>query len=88
VTTLRRVAGRGRVRRRAERTIDADLARELDAGGNLSAQLNEAGWALLERRRRAERLAALLDELDHSDGPLAVDAAEDARLARLLGGAA
>jgi hypothetical protein len=42
----------------------------------------------LERRQRAERLAALLDELDHSDGPLAADAAEDARLARLLGGAA
>jgi hypothetical protein len=42
----------------------------------------------LERRQRAERLAALLEELDHSDGPLAADAAEDARLARLLGGAA
>jgi hypothetical protein len=87
--------GPPRTRRPAERrrrkvtiTIDDDLARELDAGGNLSAQLNEAGWALLERRQRAERLAALLDELDHSDGPLAADAAEDARLARLLGGAA
>jgi hypothetical protein len=42
----------------------------------------------LERRQRAERLAALLEELDHSDGPLAAGAAEDARLARLLGGAA
>jgi len=71
-------------KRKVTITIDDDLARELDAGGNLSAQLNEAGWALLERRQRAERL----DELDHSDGPLAADAAEDARLARLLGGAA
>ena len=75
-------------KRKVTITIDDDLARELDAGGNLSAQLNEAGWALLERRQRAERLAALLDELDHSDGALAADAAEDARLARLLGGAA
>ena len=75
-------------KRKVTITIDDDLARELEAGGNLSAQLNEAGWALLERRQRAERLAALLDELDHSDGPLAADAAEDARLARLLGGAA
>lgn len=34
-------------KRKVTITIDADLARELEAGGNLSAQLNEAGWALL-----------------------------------------
>ena len=39
--------------------------------------IDDAGWALLERRQRAERL----DELDHGDGPLDADAAEDARLA-------
>ncbi|MGQ0718423.1 MAG: hypothetical protein ACT4NP_14150 [Pseudonocardiales bacterium] len=45
-------------------------------------------WALLERRQRAERLAALLDELDRTDGPLPADPEEDSRLDRLLGGAA
>jgi hypothetical protein len=75
-------------KRKVTITIDADLARELEAGGSLSGQLNEAGWALLERRQRAERLAALLDQFDHTDGPLTEDAAEDARLDRLLGGAA
>ena len=59
-------------------TIDADLARDLEAAGNLSAQLNDGGWASLERRQRAERLTALLDELDLVDGPLAEDPAEDA----------
>jgi len=75
-------------KRKVTITIDADLARELEAAGSLSAQLNEGGWALLERRRRAERLTALLDQLDHSDGPLVDDAAEDARIDRLLGGVA
>ena len=51
-------------KRKVTITIDDDLAHELEAGGNLSAQLNEEGWVLLERRQRAERLAALLDELD------------------------
>lgn len=69
-------------------TLDDDLARELERAGNVSAQLNEAGWALLERRQRAERLAALLDDLDRIDGPLPADPAEDARLDRLLGGVA
>ncbi len=75
-------------KRKVTITIDADLARELEAAGNLSAQLNDGGWALLERRQRAERLTALLDELDLVDGPLAEDPAEDARIDRLLGGAA
>jgi hypothetical protein len=75
-------------KRKVTITVDEALARELEAAGNLSAQLNEAGWALLERRQRAERLTALLDELDHSDGPLAQEPAEDARPERLLGGVA
>jgi hypothetical protein len=69
-------------------TIDEDLVRELEAAGSVSAQLNDGGWALLERRQRAERLTALLDQLDLTDGPLADDPHEDARLDRLLGGAA
>ncbi len=75
-------------KRKVTITIDEDLVRELESAGNLSAQLTEGGWALLERRQRAERLVALLDQLDRSDGPLADDPDEDARLARLLGGAA
>jgi len=75
-------------KRKVTVTIDEDLVNELERAGNVSAQLNEAGWALVERRQRAERLSALLDAFDQEDGPLAVDPAEDARLARLLGGAA
>ena len=76
-------------KRKVTITIDDDLVRALEAeGSNLSAQLNDAGWALVEHRERAQRLAALLDQLDHSDGPLADDPAEDARLEGLLGGAA
>ena len=71
-------------KRKVTITLDEELVGELEDAGGVSAQLNEAGWALVERRRRAARLAALLDELDARDGPLA----EDARLARLLGGAA
>lgn len=69
-------------------TIDDDLARELERAGNVSSQLNDAGWAQFERRQRAERLEALLDALDEHDGPLPDDPAEDARLDRLLGGVA
>lgn len=69
-------------------TIDEKLAGELEHAGSMSAQLNEAGWALVERRQRAERLAALLDQFDREDGPLPDDPHEDARLERLLGGAA
>jgi hypothetical protein len=69
-------------------TIDEDLVRELEAAGSVSAQLNDGGWALVERRQRAERLTALLDQLDQTDGSLADDPQEDARLDQLLGGAA
>ena len=66
-------------KRKVTVTIDEDLARALEAAGSMSAQLNDGGWALLESRQRAER---------RTDGPLAADADEDARLERLLGGAA
>jgi hypothetical protein len=75
-------------KRKVTVTIDEDLARALEAAGSMSAQLNDGGWALLESRQRAERLTALLDEFDRTDGPLAADPDEDARLERLLGGAA
>lgn len=75
-------------KRKVTITLDVELVSELDRAGNLSGQLNDAGWALIEKRRRAERLAALLDELDRQDGPLPDDPDEDARLVRLLGGAA
>jgi hypothetical protein len=75
-------------KRKVTVTIDEELVRELEKAGNMSAQLNAAGWELIERRRRSERLAALLADLDRQDGPLPDDPAEDARLARLLGGVA
>ena len=75
-------------KRKVTVTIDGDLVERLEHAGNISAQLNEAGWALVERRQRAERLSALLDEFDRVDGPLPDDPEEDARIARLLGGAA
>lgn len=74
------------LKRKVTVTLDEDLARELERVGNVSAQLNDAGWVLVERRRSAERLAALLDELDRTDGPLPPDPEEDARIDRLLGG--
>jgi hypothetical protein len=75
-------------KRKVTVTIDDELVHELERAGNVSAQLNQAGWALVERRQRAERLAALLDDLDATDGSLLADPEEDARLERLLGGAA
>ncbi|MGQ0778172.1 MAG: hypothetical protein ACT4NY_27805 [Pseudonocardiales bacterium] len=69
-------------------TIDEELVAALDRAGNVSSQLNDAGWELLERRQRGERLDALLDALDEQDGPLPDDPAADARLDRLLGGVA
>jgi hypothetical protein len=75
-------------KRKVTITIDEELADALDQAGNVSSQLNVAGWELLDRRQRGERLDALLDALDEQDGPLPDDPAEDARLDRLLGGAA
>jgi len=76
------------LKRKVTVTIDDGLATELEAAGNVSSQLNTAGWALVERRQRAERLAALLDAFDAEDGPLPDDPEEDSRIARLLDGAA
>lgn len=75
-------------KRKVTVTVDEDLVKELERAGNVSSQLNDAGWALVERRRRSERLAELLDGFDASDGALPDDPEEDARLERLLGGAA
>jgi hypothetical protein len=75
-------------KRKVTVTIDEELADALERAGNVSAQLNEAGWAMVERQQRLDRLECLLDELDETDGPLPDDPAEDARVTRLLGGAA
>lgn len=75
-------------KRKVTITLDEDIVQELEAGGNVSAQLNYAARDLVERRRNAERLAALLDELDAEHGPLPDDPEEDARIDRLLGGVA
>ena len=75
-------------KRKVTITIDEELAGALEHAGNISAQLNEAGWSLVERRQRAQRLTELLDRLDEEHGPLPDDPDEDARLERLLGGAA
>jgi hypothetical protein len=75
-------------KRKVTVTLDEDLVRALEHAGNVSAQLNEAGWSLVERRQRAQRLTELLDHLDEQYGPLPDNPDEDARLERLLGGAA
>lgn len=75
-------------KRKVTVTLDEELLGELARSGNVSNQLNDAGWALVERRQRAARLAALLDSFDERDGLLPHDPEEDARIERLLGGAA
>ena len=75
-------------KRKVTITLDEDIVEELEAGGNVSAQVNDAVRDLVERRRSAERLQALLDQLDAEDGPLPDDPEEDARIDRLLGGVA
>jgi hypothetical protein len=75
-------------KRKVTVTIDEDLAEALERAGSVSGQLNQAGWDLVERRSRLERLRSLLDALDAEDGPLSDDPAEEDRLRRLLGGAA
>jgi len=75
-------------KRKVTITLDEDIVQELEAGGNVSAQVNDAVRDLVERRRSAERLQALLDQFDAEDGPLPDDPEEDARIDRLLGGVA
>jgi hypothetical protein len=75
-------------KRKVTITLDEDIAQELEAGGNVSAQLNDAARDLVERRRNAQRLQALLDKFDAEDGPLPDDPEEDARIRHLLGGVA
>ncbi len=69
-------------------TLDDEVVRALEVNGPVSPQLNDAAWSFVERAVRQQALRDLLDQLDHEDGPLADDPEEDARLARLLGGAA
>jgi hypothetical protein len=68
-------------------SLDADLVEELahDPDAALSAQVNAALRAEVERRRRQRALRELLDRLDAEDGPLTdSDEAEIARYRGLL----
>lgn len=76
------------IKRKITVSLDEELLGALESEGSVSSQLNAAGWELVERRRRHADLVALLDRLDEQDGPLPDDPEEDARLERLLGGAA
>lgn len=59
------------VKRKVSISLDADLVEELEAnGGALSAQVNEAIRADVERKRRHRRLGELLDELEARNGPV------------------
>lgn len=63
------------VKRKVSLTLDADLVEELehDPDEALSAQVNNAIRAEVERRRRQRALRKLLDRLDAEDGPLTED---------------
>jgi hypothetical protein len=76
-------------KRKISLSLDADLVDEFeqDATGGLSAQVNDALRAEVDRRRRQRALRALLDRLAAEDGPLGPDdEAEIARFERALGG--
>jgi hypothetical protein len=75
-------------RRKVTIIVNEEPAGALESAGSMPSQLDEADWALVERRQQAERLAELLDQFDKQDGPLPDDPEEDARLRQLLGGAA
>ncbi|MGA3217458.1 MAG: type II toxin-antitoxin system CcdA family antitoxin [Acidimicrobiales bacterium] len=78
-------------KRKVSVTLDDDLVEELEReDGSLSATVNAALRADLDRRRRHRALGELLDRLAAEDGPLgtAEDEAEVARFMRLLGGPA
>jgi antitoxin CcdA len=74
-------------KRKVSLTLDADLVEELEHAPDeaLSAQVNAAIRAEVERRRRQRALRDLLTELDVEDGPLTEeDQAEIARYQRIL----
>ena len=76
-------------KRKVSITLDEDLVAELEAGDDgLSASVNAALRAHLEKRRRHQALGDMLRRLDAEFGPLdtAEDRAEIARFMRLLGG--
>lgn len=69
--------------------LDGDLVSELEQGDqDLFADVNEAVRFVIERRRRQRGLRALLDRLDHENGPLDTeeDEHEIQRFMQLLGG--
>ncbi len=58
-------------KRKISVSLDEELVAELEAVGlSLSAQVNAAVRAELERRRRNRRLSELLDQLDVEQGPV------------------
>ena len=57
-------------KRKVSVSLDVDLVAELEAGGEaLSAQVNEAVRAELDRRRHHRLLIELLDESEAIPGP-------------------
>ena len=78
-------------KRKVSLSLDEDLVALFEGGGEaLSTQVNQALRTEVERRRRQQALAVLLQRLDELHGPLnsAEDEAEIARVMRLLGGPA
>ena len=76
-------------KRKVSVTLDDDLVTEVErSGGSLSATVNAALRADLDRARRQRSLGELLRRLEAEDGPLGTpeDQAEIARFMRLLGG--
>jgi post-segregation antitoxin (ccd killing protein) len=71
-------------KRKVSLTLDEDLVAEMEREDQgLSAQVNAAVRAELERRRRHRLLTELLDQLDAEHGP--VDEALVEKYARILG---
>jgi len=67
-------------KRKVSVSLDASLVAELEDGDeSLSAQVNAAVRAELQRRRRQRLLSELLDRLDAEQGPVA------ARPSRVVG---
>jgi antitoxin CcdA len=58
-------------KRKVSVTLDDDLVTALEgAGDTLSAQVNSAVRAEVERRARQQLLGSWLDEMEASDGPV------------------